>query len=42
MPKTKTYKQMMAEILKSKGNSKENSNIKEATGGGTPPKLIKI
>ena len=42
MPKSKTYKKMMAEILKSKGKSKENQKIKEATGGGTPPKLVKI
>lgn len=42
MPKKQTYKQMMAAILKSKNSTKENPKIKEATGGGTPEKVIKI
>ena len=43
MPKkTKTYKQMMADILKSKNKTNENPNIKEATGGGTPQKVVQI
>tara|TARA_Y100001936_G_scaffold238726_1_gene270877 strand:+ start:141 stop:269 length:129 start_codon:yes stop_codon:yes gene_type:complete len=42
MPKHKTYKQMMADILKSKGKSKVNPKIKEATGGGAPQKVVKI
>tara|TARA_Y100000817_G_scaffold124875_1_gene97841 strand:- start:30 stop:158 length:129 start_codon:yes stop_codon:yes gene_type:complete len=42
MPKKQTYKQMMAEILKSKDKSKENTKIKESTGGGNFIKVIKI
>jgi len=43
MPKKQTYKQMMAAILKSKViKSKENTKIKESTGGGVPVKVIKI
>ena len=43
MPKKQTYKQMMAEILKSKViKSNENTKIKESTGGGVPTKIIKI
>ena len=38
----KTYKQMMADILKSKNKTNENPNIKEATGGGTPQKVVQI
>ncbi len=33
---------MMAEILKSKDKSKENTKIKESTGGGNFIKVIKI
>lgn len=33
---------MMADILKSKKKTKENTKIKEATGGGTPQKVVKI
>lgn len=42
MPKKQTYKQMMADILKSKDKPKENTKIKESTGGGNPIKVIKI
>jgi hypothetical protein len=45
MPKKKknqTYKQMMADILKSKNKSNENTKIVDATGGGTPQKVVKI
>jgi hypothetical protein len=45
MPKKKknqTYKQMMADILKSKNKPKENTKIQQATGGGTPQKVVKI
>lgn len=43
MPKKQTYKQMMADILKSKViKTNENTKIKESTGGGVPTKIIKI
>lgn len=46
MPKTKkkrmTYKQMMADILKSKNTVVENKKIEEVTGGGVPEKVVKI
>ena len=44
MPKKKnqTYKQMMADILKSKSKTNEPNKIKTVTGGGTPQKVIKI
>lgn len=43
MPKkSKTYKQMMADILKSKNKTNENPKIKDCTGGGAPQKVVKI
>jgi hypothetical protein len=42
MPKKQSYKQMMADILKSKNKGKENTKVKESTGGGTPNKIVKI
>ena len=32
----------MINILKSKNKTNENPNIKEATGGGTPQKVVQI
>lgn len=43
MPKkSKSYKKMMAEIIKSTDKNKENTKIKESTGGGVPEKVNKI
>lgn len=42
MPKKQTYKQMMADILKSKNKGKEGSTVKANTGGGVPKKVTKI
>ena len=41
MPKKKTYKEMMAEIINT-NTKKDKHKIKNVTGGGTPPKLVKI
>jgi hypothetical protein len=45
MPKTRTsksYKKMMAEMLKSKPKNDEKKVIKENTGGGTFTKVVHI
>ena len=41
MPKKKTYKEIMAEII-NKNTKKDKHKIKDVTGGGIPPKLVRI